>query len=170
MESSLRERFARLGPIRTIDRVPSGSPAAFVLTPLVDRKGLKTVTAAVELARRGISLLRAKRALEQMIFEGQTFVALPVVDDVDTVVGLMASFGIRAALHGAPDAVDVKAIRDGLGLTQEEFATRFGLGLDTVQNWESGRRQPDRTARSYLTVIAREPRRVEEALRPAGDA
>jgi hypothetical protein len=41
-ESSLRVRFARLEPIRTIDRLPSGSPAAFVLTPLVDVKGLKT--------------------------------------------------------------------------------------------------------------------------------
>ncbi|WP_343893668.1 helix-turn-helix domain-containing protein [Craurococcus roseus] len=105
--------------------------------------------------------------MEQMLVETKAYVALPVMDDVDTVVRLMESFGIRAVLHGAPETVDVKAIRDGLGLTQEEFAVRFGLGLDTVQNWESGRRQPDRTARSYLTVIAREPRRVEEALRPA---
>jgi DNA-binding transcriptional regulator YiaG len=116
-----------------------------------------------------MSLLRAKRALEQMIFEGQTYVALPTVEDVETVVRLMESFGIRAVQHGAPETVDVKAIRDGIGLTQEEFALRFGLGLDTVQNWESGRRRPDRTARSYLAVIAREPRRVEEALRPAPD-
>lgn len=167
MESSLRERFARLGPIRAIERVASGSPAAFVLTPLPDRRSFNTVSAAVELTRRGIPLLRAKRVMEQMLVGKKAYVALPVVDDVDTVVRLMEAFGIRAVLHGAPETVDVKAIRDGLGLTQEEFAVRFGLGLDTVQNWESGRRQPDRTARSYLTVIAREPRRVEEALRPA---
>jgi putative transcriptional regulator len=169
MESSLRERFARLGPIRTVDRVASGSPADFVLTPLADLAGLKTVTAAIELTRRGIPLLRAKRALEQMIAEGRAYVHLPVVEDVDMLARLMESFGVKAVLHGAPEAVNVKAIRDGFGLTQEEFALRFGLGLDTVQNWESGRRQPDRTARSYLQVIAREPERVQEALRPNRD-
>ena len=58
----------------------------------------------------------------------------------------------------------MKAIREGLGLTQEEFAVRFGLGLDAVQNWESNRRRPDRTARSYLIAIARLPDRIQEAL------
>jgi putative transcriptional regulator len=169
MESSLRERFARLGPIRAIEKVASGSPAAFVLTPLHDRRSFNTVSAAVELCRRGIPLLRAKRVLEEMLVEKKAYVALPVVEDVDTVVRLMESFGIKAVLHGAPEAVDVKAIRDRFGLTQEEFALRFGLGLDTVQNWESGRRQPDRTARSYLQVIAREPERVQAALRPDRD-
>jgi hypothetical protein len=72
-------------------------------------------------------LLRAKRALEQMIFQGQTYVALPTVQDVETVVRLMESLSIRAVQHGAPETVDVKAIRDGIGLTQEESALRFGL-------------------------------------------
>jgi putative transcriptional regulator len=164
MESSLRERFARLGPIRAIDRVASGSPAAFVLTRLADRPRINTVTAAIELARRGIPLLRAKRALEQMIAEGRTYVHLPVVEDVGALCRTLASFGIAAAVHGPPEAIDVKAVRERLGLTQEEFAVRFGLGLDTVQNWESNRRQPDKAARSYLTAIARIPDRIEEAL------
>lgn len=167
MESSLRERFARQGPIWTIDRVPAGSPAAFVLTPFPDRKSFNTISATIELTRRGIPLLRAKRVMEQMLDEKKAYVALPVAEDVDTVVGLMQASGIRAALHGPPDAVDVRAVRERTGLPQEEFALRFGLGLDTVQNWESGRRHPDRTARSYLSVIAREPERVAEALRPA---
>ncbi len=164
MESSLRERFARLGPIRTIDRVASGSPAAFVLTPIADRAGLKTATAAIELTRRGIPLLRAKRALEQMLAEGRAYVHLPVVEDAEALSRTMASFGIAAAVHGPPEAVDVKAIRVALVLTQEEFAVRFGLGLDTVQNWERNRRQPDKAARSYLTAIARMPDRIQEAL------
>ncbi len=164
MESSLRERFARLRPIRTIDRVASGSPAAFVLTPIADRARLQTVIAAIELTRRGIPLLRAKRALEAMLAEGRAYVHLPVVEDPEALSRLLASFGMNAALVGPPDAVDVKAIRERLGLTQEEFAVRFGLGLDAVQNWESGRRRPDKAARSYLTAIARIPERIEEAL------
>ena len=83
MEPSLRERFARLGPIRAIDRVASGSPGAFVLTPLADPARTKTVTAAVELARRGIPLLRAKRALERMAAGGRAYVGLHAVEDPD---------------------------------------------------------------------------------------
>jgi putative transcriptional regulator len=129
-----------------------------------DRAGVNTVTAAIELARRGIPLLRAKRALEEMLAEGRAYVHLPVVEDAEAFARLLASFGIAAAVHGPPEAVDVKAIREGLGLTQEEFAVRFGLGLDAVQNWESNRRRPDKAARSYLTAIARMPDRIQEAL------
>lgn len=164
MESSLRERFARLGPIRAIDRVASGSPAEFVLTPLVDRPRINTVSAAIELTRRGIPLLRAKRVMEELLSEGRAYVGLPTVEDTDALRRALAVSGVEAAPTGPPDAVDVKAIRERLGLTQEEFAVRFGLGLDTVQNWESNRRQPDRTARSYLTAIARIPDRIQEAL------
>jgi putative transcriptional regulator len=166
MESSLRERFARLGPVRAIDRVASGSPAVFVLAPLADRAGLETVAAAVELSRRGIPLLRAKRVLERMVAEGRAYVGLPTVEDPDALARALAALGIDAATVGPPETVDVKAIRNGLGMTQEEFAYRFGLGLDTVQNWESERRKLDMTARSYLTAIKHKAEHVEEALGP----
>src|SRR5688572_10009669 len=35
-----------------------------------------------------------------------------------------------------PERVDVVAIRKRLGLSQQEFANRFGFKLDAVQNWE----------------------------------
>jgi len=63
-----------------------------------------------------------------------------------------------------PDAVDVKALRKKLKCSQSEFSRRFGLAIDAVQDWEQHRRTPDRTARIYLTVIAREPEVVRRAL------
>ncbi len=57
-----------------------------------------------------------------------------------------------------------KIIRRALGLTQEEFATRFGIPLGTLRDWEQGAAEPDTCARSYLTVIARNPEAVAEAL------
>jgi putative transcriptional regulator len=54
-----------------------------------------------------------------------------------------------------PDAVDVKAIWLSLGLTQPEFSNRFGFNVRTVQDWEQKRRDPERSARVLLTVIAR---------------
>jgi putative transcriptional regulator len=63
-----------------------------------------------------------------------------------------------------PEEVDVKAIRQSLGLTQPEFSLRFGFDVRAVQNWEQKRRQPDRAARVLLKVIAREPEAVQRAL------
>ena len=63
-----------------------------------------------------------------------------------------------------PEDVDVVAIRKRLGLSQREFAARFGFKLDAVQNWEQGRRRPDGAARALLRVIEREPEAVQRAL------
>ena len=59
-----------------------------------------------------------------------------------------------------------KIIRRALGLTQEEFAARFHIPLGTLRDWEQGAAEPDTCARAYLTVIARNPKAVAEALSP----
>lgn len=63
-----------------------------------------------------------------------------------------------------PEAIDVKAVRQGTGLSQAKFATQFGFSLDAVRNWEQGRRQPELAARALLMVIEREPDAVRRAL------
>jgi putative transcriptional regulator len=57
-----------------------------------------------------------------------------------------------------------KIIRMALRLTQVEFAARYHIPLGTLRDWEQGRVEPDRTARAYLTVIARDPKGVHRAL------
>jgi putative transcriptional regulator len=63
--------------------------------------------------------------------------------------------------------VDVRTLRQKLGLSQSEFAARFGFAPATVKNWEQGRTQPDGPARILLAVIAYHPDAVEDALRKA---
>ena len=58
----------------------------------------------------------------------------------------------------------VKVMRRALHLTQEEFAARFRIPLGTLRDWEQGKTEPDQAARAYLTVIARNPKAVAEAL------
>jgi putative transcriptional regulator len=71
-----------------------------------------------------------------------------------------------AAVHEfhLPLEVDVRAVRAATGLSRAEFARRYALDARALQDWEQGRRFPDRAARAYLTVIARRPKAVEEAL------
>lgn len=63
-----------------------------------------------------------------------------------------------------PPEVDVRAVRAATGLSRAEFARRYALDPRALQDWEQGRRRPDRAARAYLAVIARRPDAVEEAL------
>src|ERR1700691_1072444 len=69
-----------------------------------------------------------------------------------------------------PQEVDVKAIRNGLGMTQARFSDTFGFSLDAIKHWEGGRRTPEAPARTLLTVIARNPTAVLTALNPAAFA
>ncbi len=58
----------------------------------------------------------------------------------------------------------VRDLRTRLGLTQSEFASRLGLPVDTIRNWEQGKRAPRGPARALLLLIAREPKLAFEAL------
>ncbi|MGK9164772.1 helix-turn-helix domain-containing protein [Inquilinus limosus] len=59
--------------------------------------------------------------------------------------------------RAAAPAFRVKALRRALGLSQPEFARRYGLPLATVRNWEQRRRVPDEAGMALLKVIAADP-------------
>ena len=70
----------------------------------------------------------------------------------------------RADLKRMKRTPQAKIIRRALGMTQEEFAARYRIPLGTLRDWEQGRAIPDQPARAYLTVIARSPHEVQQAL------
>src|SRR5215470_15692213 len=70
-----------------------------------------------------------------------------------------------AQLARARRVPTVRALRQKLNLTQEEFAKRFHLPLGTVRDWEQGAHRPDRAAQVLLTVIAKDPDAVARALK-----
>jgi len=55
------------------------------------------------------------------------------------------------------DAVYAKGIRARANLTQAEFAARIGVPIETVRNWEQGKRSPRGPARALLKVIDQAP-------------
>jgi putative transcriptional regulator len=77
--------------------------------------------------------------------------------------------GVRVTMvevHRVP-VVEVRSLRQKLGLSQSQFAARFGFTPATVRNWEQGRTRPDGPARVLLAVIAHHPEAVEDTLRKA---
>jgi putative transcriptional regulator len=72
----------------------------------------------------------------------------------------------RVTLVHLPE-VDVRNLRRKMGLSQAQFAARFGLPPATLRNWEQGRARPDIPTRVLLAVIAKHPEAVEDALAKA---
>ena len=100
----------------------------------------------------------------------------------DTPMRAMTEAEVEAAATADPDARPmtreelrtarrvprVKTLRRALGLTQQEFATRYQIPLGTLRDWEQGRTEPDQPARAYLTVITRDPEGARRACQGTG--
>lgn len=56
--------------------------------------------------------------------------------------------------------VDVKAVRDKTGMSQEDFSRTFGLPLPTYRKWEQRQRMPDSASMLLLHLIDRHPKTV----------
>ena len=75
-----------------------------------------------------------------------------------------------AAIPAAPAEVPPPVVRDlrqRARLTQLEFAARLGVPVETIRNWEQGKRMPRGPARALLAVIAAAPETVFAALAKA---
>ena len=58
----------------------------------------------------------------------------------------------------------VRRVRRRLGFSQAEFATRIDVSLETIRNWEQGKRSPTGAAKALLKVLDRAPEAALAAL------
>ncbi|MDH2092654.1 transcriptional regulator [Rhizobium pusense] len=72
-------------------------------------------------------------------------------------------------LH-VPAELDVKEIRSATGMTQKDFASTFGFGLDQLKQWEQGRARPVQAMRAYLLLIQDNHKYLIKALRRLHEA
>jgi DNA-binding transcriptional regulator YiaG len=59
---------------------------------------------------------------------------------------------------------DVKAVREGVHLSQQDFATLIQVSIKTLQNWEQGRRHPTGPAAALLKIVASHPEMAMKSL------
>ena len=64
-----------------------------------------------------------------------------------------------------PETIDVKAIREKTGLSQQGFCAAFGISLGTLRHWEQGLRLPRGPARVLLKVVDNDPEAVIRVVR-----
>jgi putative transcriptional regulator len=110
------------------------------------------------MTEQGMQRLRLKadgRIVE--LRDGQEFPLAPASAFAAPVMASVAS----------PETEPLPAVRDlrrRARLTQLEFAARLGVPVETIRNWEQGKRMPRGPARALLAVIAHAPETVFAAL------
>ncbi len=102
----------------------------------------------------GKASARKKDSLDEMIIAGLQ----------EGIAHMRGEIKLRTRVIEVPEAVDVRAIRERAGMSQTEFASRYGFSGRTLQEWEQGRARPDSAVRAYLMVIDRDPAAVQRAL------
>lgn len=77
---------------------------------------------------------------------------------------------LRTHTFEIPDNIDIKAIRNELNFTRNEFAQAFGFSAKTLQHWEQGLRKPTGPARVLLTLLQKDPIFVSRTILAEGNA
>jgi putative transcriptional regulator len=80
----------------------------------------------------------------------------PIATDPKSIASA-AHRGARDAEARVEDAAYARTVRGRTGLTQAAFADRIGVPVETVRNWEQGKRSPRGPARALLKVLDQAP-------------
>ena len=78
-----------------------------------------------------------------------------------------AALAMTNVAPAAATPLEVRDLRRRARLTQQQFAARLGVPVETIRNWEQGKRMPRGPARALLAVIAHAPDTVFAALAPS---
>jgi putative transcriptional regulator len=121
---------------------------AEIIPPFIGFLRASPIIAAVESNMQRLRLKADGRIVE--LRDGREFPLAPAMPAI-----------APADAATAPTARD---LRRRARLTQIEFAARLGVPVETIRNWEQGKRMPRGPARALLAVIAHAPETVFAAL------
>ena len=98
--------------------------------------------------------------------DGREFPLAPATTSVAlaTTSVALTTTSVAPATANAPE---VRDLRRRARLTQQQFAAKLGVPVETIRNWEQGKRMPRGPARALLAVIAHAPDAVFAALAPS---
>jgi DNA-binding transcriptional regulator YiaG len=164
---SLKEALERQARGQAADRPPSESvaPPSGSVAAKVHLRRIAAIKRPIDLARLlvscGLSLRKAHETVGRLA--AGDIVANRLTGDPKQLAPQFEGLGVEVRQVQLP-TVDPRTIREQLGLTQEEFADRFFMNVDTVRNWEQRRNAPDPPTSLLLKVIEDYPQIVEAIL------
>lgn len=148
---------------RALEKVSGGSPADLRLSP--EDGFTATVSVARALIRRGVRPTVAKLVVERLAAGRPVAVSVKHFDGAGLVEELAA-----ARVSAKPRTRDPRCLaeavtkaRQGLKLTQDQFANILGLPVATLRNWEQARTRLDAPTRLLMSMVAFAPDLAIEA-------
>jgi DNA-binding transcriptional regulator YiaG len=115
------------------------------------------------LAERGLGLRRAHAVFQRIARGEEVAVEVRCENSTAVLTSAFEALGVEARELRIPN-VSSRDVRTRLNLSQKDFALRFGFEVDTVQNWDQGRNQPDVATKLLLAIIDRDPAIVDAVL------
>jgi putative transcriptional regulator len=101
--------------------------------------------------------LKADGRLVEVLADGSERAISPDPRAIVTAAHNAARNAERSTEAREADASYARNVRGRTGLTQSAFAARIGVPVETVRNWEQGKRSPRGPARALLKVIEEAP-------------
>lgn len=143
-----------------------------------DRADVNSIVATMALAKRGPSMLRAKRAIETVLDSGEVAIELEKVESREALAADLSAVGFRASFLPRPEKAAnkeglsqwVRDVRQRSGLTQEQFAITYGFEVKTLRKYEQGESTPAAAVMSYLRTIGVDPVAVKQLRLKSGAA
>jgi putative transcriptional regulator len=86
-----------------------------------------------------------------------------IKQDLEQTVAYSKSKWPKAVVHEF-SPIDIKNMRAKMGMSQNEFASVFGINVCTLRHWERGDRVPHGPALVLLNVVKNEPQAILKAL------
>jgi putative transcriptional regulator len=112
--------------------------------------------------------LKNDRTVVEVLRDGSERPLVPEVDwarvDATTEAEIAAQIAETTPRRCAMPPPYARRVRRKVGLSQVAFAQRIGVPVDTVRNWEQGKRAPQGPAGALLRIIDRAPEAALAAL------
>jgi DNA-binding transcriptional regulator YiaG len=166
MNSELKARFERLGPVRdaVLDRLFSEQcePVMLRRTGKFDRR----IDVAKRLRASGLTLRAAHSAISELAERDFALCAIPVDGGIEELARDLQPMDVALFMRRrVPEPTEfIAGVRDRWKLSQREFAAALGLDVRTLQNWEQGRNAPDAAVLALIALFDRDPALVTSVL------
>ncbi len=162
MNSELKARFARLGPVRDADPPPlfSGDPVTLVLR-LVGPLD-KPISVAKRLRAAGLTLRAAHAVINRLAETRLAVCRIAEGANIPMLAADLVAMNVHTYRRRQPDPGLIVEVRARHGMSQREFAEVLGIDIDTLQNWEQGRNKPDAAALNLVMAFDKAPELIEQ--------
>ena len=160
--SELKAQLARLGPVRDADPPPSFSGELVTLVLRLEAALDKPISVAKRLRAAGLTLREAHSVINRLAETRLAICQIAEGADIPALARDLLPMNVRTLRRRRLQSRLVAEVRARHKMSQREFAEVLGIDIDTLQNWEQGRNQPDFAVLNLVMAFDKAPELIEQ--------